>query len=330
MSYDYRSRTLHRQEAEWVFVAAHVSRVIVKVLSYSIAIFAVGIAVLAAPAFSQQASTAAGDYSGMLGPLHVKLHLVSASNGSLSGTIDSPDQGMFGVPCADVHLNGQALSFTVPMAHAAWMGFVSSDGNSMSGTYNLGTPVPLNWTRVPAANLTNPPASASPAAPAPAPTTISSSEPTCPATSMGNYWDGSTWKPLTTVVPLPRERGLSIREQLKNPLNPMAPYTTIYRYKDTSAALTLGPSPRFCFVVSVNAAPNVVIGELDVKKNDREIEMKFSDRQNSSSGIPARKSVEVDVKRTSPTSIEATPKSPLHPGQYVINSSYMAFDFGVQ
>jgi hypothetical protein len=330
MSYEYHSRRLHKRAPERVFVVVHINTVIMKVLNYSIAIFAMGIAALATPAFSQQASAVAGDYSGMLGPLHVKLHLIAAPNGSLSGTVDSPDQGMFAVPCADVHLNGQALSFTVPMVHAAWMGFVSSDGNSMSGTYNLGTPVPLNWTRVTAANATSPPPSANPATPAPATATSSPAEPACPTTSMGNYWDGSTWKPLTTVVPLPRERGLSIREQLKNPLNPMAPYTTIYRYKDTSATLTLGATPRFCFVLSVNAAPNVVIGELDVKKNDREIEMKFSDRQNSTSGIPARKSVEVDVKRTSPTSIEATPKSPLHPGQYVINSSYMAFDFGVQ
>src|SRR5581483_4534863 len=275
---------------------------------------------------AQKSSALAGDYTGMLGPMHVKLHLTATANGALSGTVDNTDANLFGVPCADLHLDGRALSFTVPMVHAAWTGFVAEDGNSLSGIYNQGQSFPLTWTRVGAATANSPTPGL-----APAPTAPPAASPnSCPATSMGNYWDGSTWKPLSQPVDLPRERGISLKEGLKNPLNPMSGYTTIHRYRDPSSALSLSPTPKFCFPVSVNATPNVVIGELDVKKNERDIEMKMSDVRNSQSGVPARKTVEVDIKRTSPTTIEVTPKNPLHAGQYLITSSYMTFDFGVE
>jgi hypothetical protein len=65
-------------------------------------------------AFAQSASNFAGDYAGMLGPLHVKLHLTTSHDGTLSCTVDSPDQNMVGLACADVHVSGQSLSYTVP------------------------------------------------------------------------------------------------------------------------------------------------------------------------------------------------------------------------
>lgn len=89
----------------------------------------------------------AGEYVGQLGPMHVKLHLVS-TDGKLAGTVDSPDQNMFGVPCADINLHGQALSFTVPMVRGTWAGVVSADGSSLTGTWNQGMAMPLNLTRV--------------------------------------------------------------------------------------------------------------------------------------------------------------------------------------
>jgi hypothetical protein len=99
-------------------------------------------------AFGQQKPDVAGEYAGLLGPLHVKLHLSVAPNGAISGTVDSPDQNMFGLPCADFHLNGQALSFTVPMVSGTWTGLLSGDGSSLSGVWSQGSPTPLNLTRV--------------------------------------------------------------------------------------------------------------------------------------------------------------------------------------
>lgn len=40
-----------------------------------------------------------GDYAGLLGTLHVELHITAAPDGSLSGTLDSLDQGSKGNPC---------------------------------------------------------------------------------------------------------------------------------------------------------------------------------------------------------------------------------------
>jgi len=129
--------------------------IVVKCISPSLGLalfFFLASACLSPPlAFAQQKTDLGGDYTGFLGPLHVKLHLVAAHDGALSGTVDSPDQNMMGLPCADFHLNGQALSFTVPMVRGTWTGLVSGDGSSLSGVWSQGSPMPLNLTRVTAA-----------------------------------------------------------------------------------------------------------------------------------------------------------------------------------
>jgi hypothetical protein len=107
---------------------------------------------VAALTFAQQKPDFAGEYAGILGPYHVKLHIVSGSDGALSGTVDSPDQGMSGLPCTDFHVNGQSLSFNVPMVQGTWTGFLSADGTSLSGMWSQGSPMPLNLTRVTAAS----------------------------------------------------------------------------------------------------------------------------------------------------------------------------------
>lgn len=97
------------------------------------------------PAFAQPAPTVAGDYAGTLGPLHVKLHVKVDTAGAITGTLDSPDQGALGIPCADFHLDGLALSFSVPAVHGVWKGTVTADG--LTGTWDQGAPHPLNFTR---------------------------------------------------------------------------------------------------------------------------------------------------------------------------------------
>ena len=96
---------------------------------------------------AQQKSNIAGDYAGTLGPLHLKLHLAVSPEGALSGTLDSPDQGAVGLPCADFHLDGTTLSFSVPSVHGPWKGSVGSDSPSLSGTWDQGSPLPLNFVR---------------------------------------------------------------------------------------------------------------------------------------------------------------------------------------
>ncbi|MGA2672637.1 MAG: serine hydrolase domain-containing protein [Terracidiphilus sp.] len=112
------------------------------------------LALASLPAFAQQKPTVAGDYAGTLGPLHVKLHLKTDAAGVITGTLDSTDQGALGIPCADFHLDGQALTFAVPAVHGTWKGTVSADGAALTGTWDQGAPSPLNFARdnfVPAA-----------------------------------------------------------------------------------------------------------------------------------------------------------------------------------
>src|ERR1700740_293365 len=63
---------------------------------------------------AQQKPNIAGTYTGMLGNLHVKLHIKSDTSGALTCTLDSPDQNAFDLPCADIHLSGQSLTFNLP------------------------------------------------------------------------------------------------------------------------------------------------------------------------------------------------------------------------
>jgi hypothetical protein len=107
---------------------------------------------VAALTFAQQKPDFAGEYTGLLGPYHVKLHVISGNGGTLSGTVDSPEQGMTGVPCSDFHVNGLSLSFNVPMVHGTWTGFMSADGTTLSGMWSQGMPMQLNLTRVTAAS----------------------------------------------------------------------------------------------------------------------------------------------------------------------------------
>jgi len=94
-----------------------------------------------------QVGTVAGDYLGTLGSLHLKLHLKVGVGGGLEGSIDSPDQGAKGIPCADIHVDGRSLSFSVPAVHGMWKGTVSADGTTLTGVWDQGGPQPLVFTR---------------------------------------------------------------------------------------------------------------------------------------------------------------------------------------
>ena len=88
-----------------------------------------------------------GEYTGTLGQRRVRLHLAMDRSGTVSGTLDSLDQGAMGLPCSDFQQDGQTLSFAVPSVHGSWKGTVSSDGKLLAGTWNQGSPMPLTFTR---------------------------------------------------------------------------------------------------------------------------------------------------------------------------------------
>lgn len=111
-----------------------------------LAIVLTAMVLCAVACLGQQQPAVAGNYTGMLGELHLKLHIQS-SQGKLTGTLDSPDQGAEGIACTNFQFEGQALSFDVPAVHGSWKGTVSADGQHLTGTWNQGQPMSLEFTR---------------------------------------------------------------------------------------------------------------------------------------------------------------------------------------
>jgi len=107
------------------------------------------IAIMPFGARAQITPQISGDYAGTLGPLHLRLHLKLDASGTLSGTMDSPDQGANGLACADFKLGRETLSFSVPIVHGVWKGTVSADSKTLTGTWDQGNPMPLTFTRDP-------------------------------------------------------------------------------------------------------------------------------------------------------------------------------------
>ena len=60
-------------------------------------------------AVAQQPANICGDYAGDLTGLPIMLHLTDSSDGTLGGTMDSPNQGAAGILCADFHRDGDSL-----------------------------------------------------------------------------------------------------------------------------------------------------------------------------------------------------------------------------
>ena len=92
---------------------------------------------LSTATFAQQQPNIVGDYTGEIGDKQATLHLKIGANQALSGTLDHLDPSapwMFTL--ADIHLDGQSLMFSVPSVNAIWKGTVSSEGNSLSGTWS--------------------------------------------------------------------------------------------------------------------------------------------------------------------------------------------------
>jgi hypothetical protein len=94
--------------------------------------------------------TVAGDYEGTVGsrPSQLRLHVRLSSPTTLTGTLDSIDEGAFGIPCAEFVLSGTQFSFTLPSTTDSYKGEISADGNTITGTLTQGGFLPLVFTRM--------------------------------------------------------------------------------------------------------------------------------------------------------------------------------------
>ncbi len=84
------------------------------------------------------------------GQLRLVLHVTQLNDGSYSGTLDSPDQNVSGIPCDKVEVNtnatGSTLSFTINKIKVSYTGKLLND-STLSGTFTQGVNLPLDFHR---------------------------------------------------------------------------------------------------------------------------------------------------------------------------------------
>ncbi len=91
-----------------------------------------------------------GDWEGTLHAgvdLRLVLHITKADAGALKATLDSVDQGAYGIPVSSISLKDSKFSLGVDAVHGTYEGKVSTDGNTISGTWTQTQSLPLEFKR---------------------------------------------------------------------------------------------------------------------------------------------------------------------------------------
>jgi hypothetical protein len=93
----------------------------------------------------------AGDWHGSLEAggktLRLVLHIPATTGGTQTGTLDSVDQGLSGIPVTAIVVKDSKLTFTVDSlpVHASYEGTVKPAGSEIDGTWTQGGPMTLNF-----------------------------------------------------------------------------------------------------------------------------------------------------------------------------------------
>ena len=107
--------------------------------------------VTATVALHAQTADVSGDWQGSLkagaAELRIVLHIAKASDGALSATFDSIDQGANGIPIGPVTVAGNQITFASAAIGAKYEGKVSADGSAIDGNWTQGQPIPLVFKR---------------------------------------------------------------------------------------------------------------------------------------------------------------------------------------
>lgn len=101
----------------------------------------------------EQAAAVVGTWLGTLRfggtDLRIVFHVERGEEGGLEATMDSPDQGARGIPVAGVRLEGDSVAFDVTVAQGRYDGRLSSDADSIHGTWSQGgMEIPLDLGKV--------------------------------------------------------------------------------------------------------------------------------------------------------------------------------------
>jgi len=121
-------------------------RVWVGVVGLAVVVMVFGIRALAAPGIE-------GNWQGALitdsGSLQVLIHVQQDKDGRLTGTLDSPDQQVTGVPMSTVTYNEPDLHLTIERFGCVYDGKISKDGSEIAGDWKQqGLSLPLTFKRV--------------------------------------------------------------------------------------------------------------------------------------------------------------------------------------
>lgn len=102
-------------------------------------------------AFVGRAQDISGDWQGALNvngaELHLLLHITKSDSGALQATMDSVDQGAYGLSVTSISVEGSNLTFAVDSVHGSYEGKVNQDASTITGTWSQGRPLPLEWKR---------------------------------------------------------------------------------------------------------------------------------------------------------------------------------------
>jgi CubicO group peptidase (beta-lactamase class C family) len=82
------------------------------------------------------------------GPQKLRIQMtIEKRDDTLACSIDSLDQMAFGLRCANVGVDGANFSFDIPDVSGRWVGKLSDDAKSLSGTWTQGAALPLAFER---------------------------------------------------------------------------------------------------------------------------------------------------------------------------------------
>lgn len=94
-----------------------------------------------------------GDWNGVLDvgggtSYHIVAHITQAQDGSLTGTLDSPDQQATGIKISTITYNDGALHFECSQIAGSYDGKMNKDNSEIDGTWSQeGNSLALNLTR---------------------------------------------------------------------------------------------------------------------------------------------------------------------------------------
>ncbi|MGC1905105.1 MAG: alpha/beta hydrolase [Candidatus Acidiferrum sp.] len=112
-----------------------------------------------------RAQTLTGVWSGSLRAgdtvLHLVLHLGTTEYGVAVATIDSLDQGVYGIEAGSLNESGSSFRFEIPSVNASFVGTIAADRQSIDGTWTQSTVhLPLVFRRQPRIALSKTPSGA--------------------------------------------------------------------------------------------------------------------------------------------------------------------------